>query len=119
MEKINTPPMTTEMAFDAMEQLLPHLAEVINDVEVKRLTDFAKTEEGKNSPASDLMAAMLPLFITKHREAMMHIVAVFKGVSVDEARAMPFKDTLDVLRDNFMGDMLLFFMLCLRMACVR
>lgn len=119
MENINTTPMTTEMAFDAMEQLLPHLAEVINDVEVKQLADFARTEEGKSSPASDLMADMLPLFITKHRDAMMHIVAVFKGVTVEEARAMPFKETLEALRSNFMGDMLLFFMLCLRMACVR
>lgn len=116
MEKINTTPMTTEMAFDAMEKLLPHLAAVVSDPEIRHAADIVKTEEGKKTPVFDLLPTMLPMFITRHREDMLHIVAAFKGVTVEEARALPFRETVAAMRENLVGDMLLFFMLCLRMA---
>lgn len=111
--------MPTEMAFDAMEKILPHLAEVINDADVKAFTDLAKDPQGMKTPAGDVMEKMLPLFVTKHREAMFNIIAVFKGVTVEEVRAMPFIDTLQLMKENFIGDMLVFFIFCLRMVSVR
>lgn len=118
MENINTPPMTTEMAFDTMEKLLPHLAEVLGDVEIRQMVEMAKADGGKTTPAKELLTAMLPLFVTRHRDNMLNIVAAMKGVTVEEAQAMPFADTLATLRGNFVEEMLLFFMLCLRMVSV-
>lgn len=118
MENINATTMTTEMAFDAMEQLLPHIAEVLGDVEIRQMVELAKADGGKNTPAKDLLTAMLPLFVTRHRDNMLHIVAAMKGVTVEEARGMLFADTLETLRGSFVEEMLLFFMLCLRMVSV-
>nr|MBR4281676.1 hypothetical protein [Clostridia bacterium] len=111
--------MPADIAFDKMEKLLPYLSEVLNDADVKAFRDAAGTTETANMPAGDAMQQLLPLFVTKHREAMFNIIAVFKGVTVDEAREMPLSDVLKVMKENFVGDMLVFFIFCLRMVSVR
>lgn len=115
----NTTTMTTEMAFDTMEKLLPHLAAVINDPEIREAVDFTNTDEGRNTPVLEVLPSMLPLFITRHREDMLHIVAAIRGVTLEEARALPVKEMIAAMRSSFLGDMLMFAMLCLRMVNVQ
>lgn len=111
--------MTTELAFESMEKLLPHLSAVINDADVQGIMEGLKTEEGKNQPVGDLMMTLLPLFVGKHRDSMFEIVAALKGCTVEDVKQMDFAETVAVMRNNFLGDMLHFFICCLRMVNVR
>lgn len=111
--------MPTELAFDAMEKIIPHLSAVLNDAEIKGHTEYLKTDEGKEQKAGDLMMVLLPLFVGKHREAMFNIVAIFKGMSVEEVKKMDFRETLEAMKNNFLGEMMLFFIYCLNMVNVR
>lgn len=107
--------MQTDVAFDMMEKLLPHLSAVINDADVgETMKEIRKKQGGQQS--GDMMAALLPLFIGKHREAMFNIVAVLEGKTVDEVRCQEFSQTIAAMRRNFVDDMLVFFHYCLRMA---
>lgn len=111
--------MTTEMAFDAIEKLLPHLAAVMNDVDIRAVTELVNADAESRPKVGDLMQQLLPLLVTKHREHMYHIVACFKGITPEEAATLDFHDTAMALKENFMGDMVLFFAQSLRMVNVQ
>ena len=106
--------MRADMAFETMERLLPHLSAIINDEEGVKL--MRSIREKGNAPAGNVMQDMLPMFLGPHKEDMFGIVAALKGCTIDEAKAMELKELNAVLRENFVGDMVLFFGNCLTLA---
>lgn len=106
--------MRADMAFETMERLLPHLSAIINDEDGAAL--MRTIREKGNSPAGNVMQELLPLFLGPHKEDMFCIVAVLKGCTVEEVKALDLKEVNAILRENFVGDMVSFFGNCLKLA---
>lgn len=106
--------MRADVAFETMEKVLPYLSAIINDEEGATL--MRSIREKKNAPAGNVMQEMLPLFLGPHKDDMFGIVAALKDCTIEEAKAMEMKDLNAVLRENFVGDMVLFFGNCLTLA---
>lgn len=110
--------MNTEIGFDMMDKLLPYVAAVLEDDKVGEYKAALRQEKG-DTGGIDVAAAMrslLPLFLGPQRENMLHIAAIIAGKTVEEIKAQPLTDTVKLLHDGIMGDMMVFFASCLRMA---
>lgn len=101
--------MKTDFAFDVMEKILPDVAELMNDDEVK-----LPKEEG--AKVGDMMTKMLPVFITKHRTALYNIVGAISGKTSEDVAAQDWSETLKIFMDGFTEGMFVFFICCLRLA---
>lgn len=106
--------MRADVAFETMEKMLPHLSAIINDEESTALMRSIR-EKGK-MPAGNVMQELLPLFLGPHKEDMFGIVAALKGCTAEEAKALDLKEINAIMRENFVGDMVLFFGNCLTLA---
>lgn len=107
--------MPLEQSLDMMEQLLPYMASILNDADVKSVTESVRKSKGM-LPAGDTMFSLMPLFIQreKHREDLFHILAIIKGCTVEDAKQLSLADTMSAL--SFTGEMSRFFSSCLRLA---
>lgn len=107
--KIGFMEMDTEKAFECMAKLVPYVTEIERDAEVieakKRLTDPNNTETRN----SDVMEAVLPLMLQKHREAVFAIVGIVMDKTAEEVSKQPWKVTLGVLKSGAMNDLYDFF----------
>lgn len=106
--------MQADIAFDKIEKMLPYLSEILTDADGKALMDSIRKD--KDQSAGQVMGAILPLFVTTHREAVFGIVAALKDITTEEAKQLDLKELSAAMRDNFVGDVLLFFGSCLTMA---
>lgn len=106
--------MKADIAFETMERILPHLSAILNDEEASKIVKALRGD--KNRLAGDTMQELLPLFLGPHKEDMLGIVAGIKGCTAEEAKAMELREINTLLRENFVGDMVLFFANCLTMA---
>lgn len=107
--------MKADVAFETMEKILPHVSAIFNDDDASNAVKMLR-KDGKNMLVGDMMKELLPLFIGPHKEDMFAIVAGLKGCTVEEAKALDLKEINTVMRENFVGDMVLFFGNCLTMA---
>ena len=112
---MNSNGMSTEVGFDLMERILPDVAEIMSDEDVKRLKEQIRTEDAQGSVKGVFMPTMA-LFLGKHREAVYRIAAAVSGKTVEETRNQPMGDTIEALQAGFTDDMIRFFGLCLRMV---
>lgn len=106
--------MRADVAFETMERMLPYLSAIINDEDGSALMRSIR-EKGK-APAGNVMQEMLPLFLGPHKEDMFGLVAALKNCTIEEAKALEMKELNAVLRENMVGDMVLFFGNCLTLA---
>lgn len=106
--------MKTELAFNVMEKILPYVEEIMNDDAVKITSeDFAKD----GAKVGDVMSKLLPLFITKHRDAMFSITGALNGITADEVKEQDFAETVKSLYESkFIDEMFGFFIWCLRLT---
>lgn len=105
--------MNTEFAFEIMERITPDVVEILNDPAVQGVKLALK--EGNISPIESIRD-LYPALFTAHKDAMYNIIAATAGKTVDEIKAQPFSDTVTVLRDGFVDEMLGFFVSWLRMV---
>ena len=105
--------MKTELAFDVMSQIIPDVAEIINDPKLQAAKETAKKQ---NKSFKQAMPELLPLFLQDHREAMLHIFAAVQGKSVEDVKLQPFSETTIAATASVMEEIMLFFAFCLRMA---
>ena len=107
--------MPFEQSMDMMEAMLPHMAAILNDAEVKTITDTVRKSKGM-MPAGDTMFSLMPMFIQrdKHRDDLYAILSILKNCTIDEAKQLPLADVMSAL--SFTGEMSRFFSLCLRLA---
>ena len=104
--------MNTIDCFDMMEKMLPDIVEVLSDEDILKFKD--ETRGGKPIKAGDAINTLLPLFISKHRDATLRIVAGVSGKTVDEVKKQPIDKTTADLK--FTDDVYSFFASCLRMV---
>lgn len=105
--------MKTELAFDVMSQILPDVAEIVNDPKLSKAKADAQ-RDGKTFKQA--MGEMLPLFLQDHREAVMRIFAAVQGKSLEDVKVQPFKETTIAAVAGVMEEVMLFFGFCLHMA---
>lgn len=106
--------MKTEMAFDIMAKILPDVVEIVNDPEMEAARVKLKQKDGASIKA--LMPEVLPLFITKHRAAVVNILAAAAGKTAEEINEQPFEQTAVLTTSTFVEEIMFFFAFCLRMA---
>lgn len=104
--------MTTEKAFDRMCEMLPHVANIINDERVSSVQVKIKQKEDHSGILNDLY----PLMLVNHRSDLYAILAIVAGKSTAEIANMPFSETKKLLEEPFWNDFFAFFPLFLRMA---
>lgn len=106
--------MKTEMAFDIMEKILPDVVEIVNDPELEAVR--VKLDPKNSANIKALMPEVVPLFIKKHRTAMVNILAAAAGKTAEEINEQPFEKTAVLTTATFIEEIMLFFAFCLRMA---
>lgn len=106
--------LSTEMGFELMEKLLPHVAAILSDEELTDAKTAIRAEETFH--VGRAFDNLMPLFLGKHREHVLAMAAVISGKTLEEVKAQPLHDTVTALRQNITGDMMIFFGSCLRVA---
>ena len=107
--------MNTATGFELMEKILPDVAEIMGDEDVKRLKEQIQAD-AEHGGAKNVFMPTMQLFLGKHREAMFRIAAALCGKTVEETMAQPMEETMEALQTRFSEDMIRFFALCLRMV---
>lgn len=105
--------MKTNIAFDVMEKILPDVAELMNDDDVKLDSEDFRKDGAK---VGDMMTKLMPVFISRHRSAFFNIIAAISGKTAEEVAEQDFAETLKAFTEGFTDDMFVFFVLCLRLA---
>lgn len=103
--------MNTVESFDMMEKLLPDIVELLADPAIAEFKETARNERVKSS---EVIAGLLPVFITKHRNATLRIIAEVSGKTVDEVKKQPLADTIEDFK--FSDEVYSFFGSCLRLV---
>lgn len=98
--------------FDRMTVMLPHVANIIGDADVKELQTKLRAKEGGGA----LIHGMYTFMLTKHRNDVLALIGAACGKTADEAAEMPYEDVKAVLESGFWDDFFDFFPLFLRMV---
>lgn len=104
--------ISTEKGFDLMAEILPYMAEILNDPDGDEAVKPLR-EKGKNAESGDVAAKLMPIFLTKHREATMHIAAAYSGKSYEEVCTQPLTATVAALRNGVTSEFIDFFVFCM------
>lgn len=106
--------MQTDKALDAMMDILPDMAAIMNDSEADEIIKRVKAQDA-TLEAGDAMTALVPMFARKYKAELFRIVAAFQGVTVEDVAKQDITKTLAVLAHGlrvYAG----FFGCCLHMA---
>ena len=107
--------MNTEKAFACMARMVPYVAEIMGDPNVAE----AKRKLGEKAGEltnGDFMAAIYPLLMRDHGEALCGIVAAMDDRTVEEVKAQPYKKTLAAIRADFTRELFDFFPFAVRLV---
>ena len=104
--------MKTQDAFEAMVKMLPHVTAILEDADIAAEKEKIKNKE---VTGAQTFGSLMPLVLAKHGEDMVAIVAAASGMSVHDAKAMPFSEMREAF-DKAWKDILDFFPLCLRLV---
>lgn len=107
--------MTTDQAFDKMEQLLPYFTELFNDPEAGKLVKSIREQKGQ-SLVGDTMNEVLPLFLGKHRRLLYSIISVAHDKSIEDAMAQPIAQTIADIRTSMVNETIMMLMSCLNLV---
>lgn len=107
--------MSTELGFDMMEKLLPDVALILSDEDVKNAKNNVAKKDDKIIVGSSF-APILGLFLGKHREVMFRIAATISQTTVAEVKNQPLHDTVETVQQGLSDDMMAFFASCLRLV---
>lgn len=107
--------MNTATAFDIMEKMLPVVADIVSDDDVKSVKDGLK-KTGDKIAAGTNFEPIMALFLGKRRESMFELAAIASGESVEKVKSQPLAVTIQTLQQAIDGEMMSFFALCLRMV---
>ncbi len=91
--------LTTEQAFDA----LPYVAEIYEKLELQKFYEEQR-KKNKDAPNEQLAQAVIMHIVKnsqKCRDSFFPLIAVLTGLTEEEARKQPVKDTVAVLRELF------------------
>lgn len=106
--------MQTDKALDAMMDILPDMAAIMNDTEADDMIQRVKAKDA-TLEAGDAMTALVPLFARKYKAELYRIVAAFQGITPEDVAKQEITKTLAVLAHGlrvYAG----FFGCCLHMA---
>lgn len=107
--------MKLDAGFDVMEKILPDVASILQDDEVKAAKAAVKSN-GDHVDIGGNIAPIMRLFLGKHRAAMIRIVGTICGKTADEVREMDVGEFLATAQSCINEDMVGFFGCCLRMV---
>ena len=98
--------------FDRMTVMLPHVANIVGDADVKALQARIRAKESGGA----LLNSLYPLMLTKHRDDVRALIGAACGKTAEEAADMPYEDVKAVLESGFWDDFFDFFPLFLHMV---
>ena len=104
--------MKTELAFDTMERVLPYIVEFSDDPDFDKLRNDLRNK--KITKTADIAPRLVDIFIKKHRDATLNIVAGISGKSAAEISVQEFERTLEDAGGELLDQMIGFFGWCLR-----
>ena len=104
--------MKTIDSFDMMEKLLPDIVELLSDEDIVQFKE--ETRSGKKIKAEEAINSLLPLFVVKHKDATLRIVAAVSDKTVDEVKEQPLAVTTADFK--FIDEVYGFFASCLRLV---
>lgn len=107
--------MPTERAFECMARMAPYVAEIAGDARLAEAKRALREKEG-GATNGDFMAAIYPLLMREHREAVCGIAAALSGRSVAEVKAQPYRETFEAMQAGFTGELFDFFPFAVRLA---
>ena len=109
--------LNTEKGFDLMEKILPEVANILEDDDIKDVRSGIVRENDKISVRKNFLPVM-SLFVGKRRESVIRIVAAVKGKSVEEVKEQPINETIEDFQQCMCEEMMVFFAACLRMVMI-
>lgn len=112
---MNISEMSTDLGFDMMEKLLPDVASILADEDVKRVKESFAKKNAKIAVGASF-DPVLGLFLGKHRETMFRIAATVSQKTVAEVKKQPLHDTVETVQQGLSDDMMTFFASCLRLV---
>lgn len=75
--------LSTDKAIDMLIEITPYIADIINDSDLRKVIDKYKKTPTKQI---EYFAELIPIFLKKHREAVLIILAALNEKTVDETR---------------------------------
>ena len=113
--KVGLNTMDTDAALDAMMEILPDVARILNDTDAEEIISKLKGESIKDVESGEAVRSIIPLFAGKYKTEFLRIVAVCQGCTVDEVRKQNLTKTTSVFAAS-LRMLISFFGCCLHMA---
>lgn len=89
--------MNTETGFDLMLDFLPIASEILEDAEIKVAKEQLMKDAGSSS---ELAKDILPILLKNKRDAVMQLVSVVSGKTLEQVKAQPISETVKILRES-------------------
>lgn len=106
--------MKTSMAFKAMADAVPYVAELL---ETQELKDFvANRKTGKETNISEMMRVIMPTFLVNKPETVYGLLGAMSGKSAEEVEEQEWDETKAMLKDPMLDDLFDFFIFAARTA---
>lgn len=107
--------MNLNAGFDVLEKVLPDVASILKDEEVRNVRESLRKTDGKIDIGGNVQP-VLALFLGKHRAALIRIVGAITGKTEAEVMEMDAVEFMTTAQECISEDMLRFFGCCLRMV---
>lgn len=112
---MNISEMNTEQAFECMVRLVPYVTEIEGDAQIVEMKKKMR-EKGEALTNADFMAAIYPLLMRDHRDAVFGIVAAMTEKTVEEVKTQPYKETFAAIKAGFTKELFDFFPFAVRLV---
>lgn len=90
--------MTTEQAFACMARMVPHVAEIERDEELAAAKEALRHKGGDNVTTGDVIDAVMPLMLGKHKQAVFGILGALEDKQVKEIAGQPYAATIAAVK---------------------
>lgn len=106
--------MKTTMAFKAMADAIPYVAELLETPELKEFT--ANRKLAKDMNVSEMMQAILPTFLVTKPNTVFGLLGAMSGKTAEEIAEQDWTETRTMLKDPMLDDLFDFFIFAARTA---
>ena len=96
--------MSTERALECMTKIVPHMVEIVSDPQVAEVKKML-LEKGAQATNSDVMEAIYPLLMDKHRDAVCGMIAAMSDKTVDEVKKQPWQESFAQIKAGFANEL--------------
>lgn len=106
--------MKTTMAFKAMAEAVPYVAELMEDEDLKAYSESRK--DGHEPTLAEIMRKIMPVYLIKKPETVCGLLGALCGKTANEIENQEWEKTREIMNSPMLNDLFDFFIFAARTA---